>query len=273
MPVSHKGFISMGLVNIPVALYTATQDEDIRFNQLCPDGGRVKYKKICASTGEEIDNKHIQKGFQYEGDRYVVVTDEEFEKVKTTKDKALQIYQFTDLSSIPPIFYDKSYHAAPEKGGEKAYELLRRILFEENKVAIAKTVLGTKETLLMIMADEEIIFVQTMFFENEVREFPKQFQRPEVTEAELKMGKALINQMDKAFNPADFHDEYQIRLRELIEKKIAGKRIVSAKQAKPDNIINLMDALKASVDSKKTKATAAKKPAAKKTASGKRKGA
>lgn len=156
MAVSHKGAISFGLVHIPVALHTATQDNDIRFNQLCKsDHSRVRYKKVCSGCGKEATEDEIVKGFAYEKDQYVVVTDEEFERIKTEKDRSLQIIHFTDLSTIDPVYYEKSYHVVPEAGGEKAFSLLWRAMKEENKVAIAKTVMGVSETLLANHADRD----------------------------------------------------------------------------------------------------------------------
>ena len=140
MAASHKGAISFGLVHIPIALYTATQDNDIHFNQLCKeDLSRVRYKKTCAGCGKEITNKDIVKGFEYDKDKYVIVTDDDFEKIKTEKDRSIQILHFTDLSSIRPIYYDKTYHAVPETGGDKAFELLRQAMKQENKIALTKS--------------------------------------------------------------------------------------------------------------------------------------
>lgn len=120
MAVSHKGAISFRLVHIPIALYTATQDNDIRFNQLCKeDHSRIRYKKTCASCGKEITSADIVKGFEYADGQYVIVEDDDFEKIKTPKDKTISILHFTDLQSIPPIFYDKTYHVVPEKAGRK----------------------------------------------------------------------------------------------------------------------------------------------------------
>ena len=249
MAVSHKGAISFGLVHIPVALYTATQDNDIRFNQLCKsDNSRVRYKKICSGCGKEATSDEIIKGFEYEPGQYVVVTDEEFERIKTDKDRSLQILHFTDLSSIAPIYYDKTYHAVPEKGGEKAFALLREAMLQEGKVAIARTVMGTKETLLAILPTQEGLLAQTMFFADEIKEIPKQ----------------LIGAMDKPFEPEIYHDEYQQRLKELIADKIAGKEIVAPKTQKQDNVISLMDALQQSVEQAGDKPKG-KKPRKKKT--------
>lgn len=161
MAVSHRGAISFGLVHIPVGLYTATQDNDIHFNQLCrEDGSRVKYKKVCASCGKEISSKDIVKGFEYDKDKFVIMTDEDFEKAKSEKDKTIHILHFTDLNSIRPIYYDKTYHAVPEAGGDKAFELLRKAMKDENKVAIAKTVMGTKEKLLTLIPTDDGILIE-----------------------------------------------------------------------------------------------------------------
>ncbi|NLZ46412.1 MAG: Ku protein [Clostridiales bacterium] len=249
MAVSHKGAISFGLVHIPVALYTATQDNDIHFNQLHKeDHSRIRYKKTCAHCGKEISSADIVKGFEYDKDQYVVLTNEELEKIKTEKDKTLQILHFTDLSSIRPIYYDKTYHVVPEAGGEKAFALLRQTMRDENKVAIAKTVMGTKETLLAIMPTEEGLLIETLFFHDEIKDIPKEYSKPEVNEAELGIAKQLIAAMDKPFDPSLYHDEYQQRIKALIADKIAGKAIVAAKDEKPGNVIDLMDALKKSVE-------------------------
>lgn len=248
MAVAHKGAISFGLVHIPVALYTATQDNDIHFNQLCKDDlSRVRYKKTCAGCGKEIGYKDIVKGFEYEDGKYVIVTDDDFEKIKTEKDKSVQILHFTDLSSIRPIYYDKTYHALPEAGGEKAFELLRRAMHEEGKVAIGKTVIGSKETLLCLIPTADGILFETMFYAQELKDAPKEIPHPDVTEPELAMAKALIGTMDKPFEPQLYQDEYQQRLRALIEAKIAGKEVVAQKGGGKDNVIDLMEALKASI--------------------------
>jgi DNA end-binding protein Ku len=267
MAVSHRGAISFGLVHIPVGLYTATQDNDISFRQLCKaDNSRVKYKKTCASCGKEVGPGDIIKGFEYDKDKYVVITDDEFEKIKTEKDRTIQILHFTDLKTIKPIYYEKTYHAVPEAGGEKAFELLRTAMMQEGKIAIAKTVIGTKETLLAIMPTDEGIMVETMYYQDEIKEIPKAFSKPELSEAELNMAKMLIGSMDKPFEPQAYHDEYQERLRQLIEQKIAGKEIVAAKpEGGETNIIDLMEALKASVDKINEEQAQPKKRGRKKT--------
>lgn len=254
MAVSHKGGISFGLVYIPVALYTATQDNDIHFNQLHKeDHSRIRYKKTCAHCGKEVTNEDIIKGFEYDKDRYVVVDDKDFEKIKTEKDRTIQILHFTDLDSIQPIFYDKTYHTVPETGGEKAFELLRTAMKEENKVAVAKTVMGNKETLLAIMPTEDGIRMETMFYADEIKELPKTYVRPEINESELSMAKTLIGSMVKPFEPNLFKDEYQERLRELIRQKIAGEEVIATKPEGKSNVIDLMEALQKSIEQAKPK--------------------
>lgn len=253
MAISHRGAISFGLVHIPIGLYTATQDNDIHFKQLCQDMSRVRYKKVCASCGKEIKNNDILKGFEYEKDKYVIVTEDDFEKIKTEKDRTVQIIHFTDLSSVRPIYFEKSYHVIPEKGGEKAFELLRRAMEEEGKVAIGKTVMGNKETLLCILPTAEGLLIETLFFDDEIREPPRELTRPTVKEDELSMAKTLIGAMDQPFAPQQYQDEYQERLKEMIAAKIAGQEVAAAAPEETANVIDLMEALKASLEQKTRK--------------------
>ena len=249
MAVSHRGAISFGMVHIPVGLYTATQDNDIHFNQLCKvDGSRVKYKKVCASCGKEVGSQDIVKGFEYEPNKYVTLTDEDFEKAKSEKDKSIQILHFTDLQNVHPIYFDKTYHAIPEQGGDKAYELLRRAMLEEKKIAVAKTVLGTKEKLLALIPTEHGLLVETLFFADEIKDAPKEPSNVQVADAELQMAKTLIGAMVKPFEPEQFKDEYREKLWEIINGKIQGKEIVVSDDTVEYNVINLMDALKQSLE-------------------------
>jgi DNA end-binding protein Ku len=249
MAAAHKGAISFGLVHIPISLYTATQDNDIHFNQLHKDdNSRIRYKKVCAHCGKEVTTQDIVKGFEYDKDKYVVVSDEDFEKIKTEKDKSIQILHFANLNQISPIYYDKTYHAAPEAGGEKAFELLRKAMMDEKKIAIGKTVMGTAETLLAIIPREDGILIEKMFYQEEIKELPKAYTKPELNDAELQMAKTLIASMDKEFDPAMYKDEYQVKLREVIEQKIAGREIVAPQGEEKSNVIDLMEALRRSID-------------------------
>jgi DNA end-binding protein Ku len=256
--VSRKSVITFGMVAIPIAMYTATQDNDIHFNQLHKeDNSRIRYKKICAHCGKEITAEDIVKGFEYDKDKYVVVTDEEIEKIKTEKEKSIQILHFAQLNQISPVYYDKTYQAAPETGGEKAFELLRAALMAEQKIAIGKTVMGTKDTLMAIIPREDGVLISTMFYADDIRELQKPYTKPGISEQELAMAKTLINSMDTPFDPSQYKDEYQVKLRELIEAKIAGKEVVAPEAETAGKVIDLMEALRVSVE----KAQNEKKPA------------
>lgn len=250
--ISRKSVITFGMVAIPIAMYTATQDNDIRFNQLHKeDNSRIRYKKTCGHCGKEINSNDIVKGYEYDKDKYVVITNEEIEKIKTEKEKSIQILHFAQLNQISPVYYEKTYQAAPETGGEKAFELLRSALMAEQKIAIGKTVMGTKDTLMAIIPREEGILISTMFFADEVKDLQKQYTKPKVSEQELNMAKTLINSMDTPFDPSLYKDEYQTRLRQLIETKVSGKEVVAVESESPGKVIDLMEALKASVEKAK----------------------
>lgn len=261
MAVSAKTVISFGLVAIPIAMYTATQDNDISFNQLHEaDGSRIKYKKVCAHCGKEVGAGDIVKGYQYDKDHYVIVTDDELEKIKTEKEKSIQILHFAQLNQISPIYYDKCYHVVPEAGGDKAFELLRKALMEEQKIAVGKTVLGSHETLMAIIPREDGMLISTMHFADEIKDIPKSYNKPEVSSQELTMARTLISSMDTPFDAEQYHDEYQIKLRQLIEDKIAGKEVVAAAQEGSGNVIDLMEALKASIQQAKPEPENPKRP-------------
>ncbi len=250
--MSRKSVITFGMVAIPIAMFTATQDNDIRFNQLHKeDHSRIRYKKTCGHCGKEIKSPDIVKGYEYDDDKYVVITEEEIEKIKTEKEKSIQILHFAQLNQISPVYYEKTYQAAPEAGGEKAFELLRSSLMAEQKIAIGKTVLGTKDTLMAIIPREDGILISTMFYADEVKALQRQYTKPDVNEQELNLAKLLINSMDTPFDPSKYKDEYQARLRELIEAKIAGQEIVAAEPVSEGKVIDLMEALKASVEKAK----------------------
>ena len=255
---SRKSVISFGMVAIPIAMLTATQDHDIHFNQLHKeDNSRIRYKKTCAHCGKELTSKDIVKGYQYDKDQFVVITDEEIEQIKTEKEKSIQILHFANLNQISPVYYEKTYQIVPETGGEKAFELLRTALMAEQKIAIGKTVMGTKDTLMAIIPREEGMLLSTMYYADEVKELQKSYTRPEVSDQELKMAKTLIDSMDTPFEPSKYKDEYQAKLRGLIETKISGKEVVAPQDEGPSKVIDLMEALKVSVaNAKKEKETA-----------------
>lgn len=249
MAVAHKGAISFGLVHIPVDLYTATQDVGVSFNQLhkvCKQ--RIKYKKVCPVCNiADLKSEDIVRGYEYEKGKYVIMEDEDLEKIKNEKDKTISILHFADLDEIDPIFYEKAYYVVPN-GSDKAYALLKAALENEHKVAIAKTVIGTKEKLVTIRPAKEGLLIETMYFLEEIKAVPRAYAQVDVNQAELDMAKMLINNMTSEFKPELYKDTYTERVKEAIAQKIEGQEIVEEKVEVKSNVIDLMDALKRSVE-------------------------
>src|SRR6266516_7507550 len=166
-----KGAISFGLVTIPVAVYPATEEKTLRFNQLHDDDlGRVRYKRVCEKDGEELSFEHIVKGYEYEKDHYVVLTDEDFDAVPLESSRAIDIVQFVHLDEIDPVMYKKSYYLLPEETGAKAYALLREALSQDNRVGIAKVSFRDKEHLAALRFRGDAFVLETMYWPDEIRE-------------------------------------------------------------------------------------------------------
>ena len=265
---SHKGAISFGLVHIPVALYTATRENKIAFNLLHRDTHeRIRLQKV-RGNGVAVESEEIVKGYEHEKGKYVVMEDADFEIIKTEKDKTIEILHFTDFSNVPAIFYEKSYYAVPDAGGDKAFELLRVAMSKANKIAIARTVIGSSETLLALIPTKDGILAETLFYAEEIKPMPKAYHRPELSEAELEMAEMLISSMEKPFESEKYTDEYQARIREAIARKVAGEELVSPAPEPAGNVISLMDALQASLK-KQNGETGSKPPARRRKAAGK----
>lgn len=268
MAYSYKGSISFGLVYIPVTLHSTIKENDIGFNMIDKKTmSRVKYKKTCADCeGREVRQKDIVKGYEYEDGKYVIFEESDFEKIKSKKDKNITIEKFVSLSEVDPLYFDKPYYVAPT-GAEKAFAVLLTAMEQEGKAAIAKTVLGTKETLILIRAKDGQMLLNTLFFEEEVTKNPAKEITEKGNAAELKMAKAIIEGMTGEFNPEEYRDEYRQKVQEAIERKIAGKEIVAPKEKGIGTVANLMDALTKSLEltqKPKTKKTTPKKTTARK---------
>src|SRR5881396_2108211 len=260
-----KGAISFGLVTIPVSVFPATEEKSLKFNQLHDeDTGRVRYKRVCEIDGEELTYEHIVKGYEYEKDHYVVITDDDLDKVPLESSRAIDIVQFVDLDEIDPILFKKSYYLVPDETGAKAYALLRTALSQESKVGIAKVSFRDKEHLAALRFKDKVFVLETMFWPDEIRaaEFETVHTGAKVRPQEVEMAKALIDNLTEPWNPAAYKDEYREALLELVEKKIAGEEIEVAPEAAPARVVDLMDALKASVEAAKKKAAAPRKKAA-----------
>ncbi len=255
MAYSYKGAITFGLVYIPITLSLSVKEQDVGFNMLeRKTKSRVKYKKTCVDcNNKEISNEDIVKGYQYEKDKYVIFTDEDFEKLKTPKDKNITIDEFVNLSEVDPVYYDKAYFVKPI-GADKAFHVLLKAMEAEKKAGIAKTVLGTKETLILLRVRDGNMLVNTLHFHSEIQSAPEN-KKIKVEKQELDLAKNLIGQMSGKFQPEKYVDEYNLRVQKAIKKKIAGNEIVEAKEEKePTKVINLMEALKQSLAREKPSA-------------------
>lgn len=249
MAYSYKSSISFGLVYIPVELHNTVRRNEITFNQIDKKTmSRVKYVKTCVDCDDrEVRQEDIVKGYEYEKNKYVIFTEEDFEKIKSTKDKNITIEQFVDINEIDPLYFDKPFYVTPT-GGDSAFALLLAAMEQENKAGIAKTVLGNKETLIAIRAKDGEMLLNTLFFYEEVRKNPLAKADKDIKEAELKMAKSVISAMTAPFEPQKYRDEYREKLQEAIDRKIAGKEVLSPKEKKAATAASLMDALKASLE-------------------------
>jgi DNA end-binding protein Ku len=272
-----KGAISFGLVTIPVSVFPATEEKSLKFNQLHDeDMGRIRYKRVCSIDGEEVDYEHIVKGYETEKDRYVVITDEDLDAVPVESSRAIDITQFVELDEIDPILFKKSYYLVPEETGAKAYALLRKALSEENKVGIAKVSFRDKEHLAALRFKDDVFVLETMYWPDEIRaaEFDTLDAEEKVRANEVDMAKTLIQNLTEPWKPEAYKDEYREALMDIVERKAAGQPIEAPAAAAPARVVDLMDALKASVEAAKKKTpsssggarrSSAKKSAAKKT--------
>ena len=260
MKTIWKGAISFGLVTIPVKVYGATEEKTLRFNQVHePDGGRIKYKRVCSVDGEEVPYPEIVKGYEYEKDHYVIVTDEELESLPIPTARAIEIERFVDSEQIDPIYFQRSYYLVPDGTGVKAYHLLREAMSDDDKVAVAKVAFREKEHLATVRLRENVLVLETMYWPDEIREvrFDELDEDVELRPQELKMARSLIDSLTDDFEPKDFRDEYREALEDLISKKVQGEEITYAEPSEPSKVVDLMDALRASVE-----AAQASKPAA-----------
>ena len=256
-----KGAINFGLVTIPVGLYTATDNKTPKFKQLRKtDHSPIRYKRVAESDGKEVAWDDIVKGYEFEKDRYVVFTDEELSSAHPEGNKLVDVIQFVDESEIDPMMYNKTYYLAPEKTGIKAYRILERALTEKGRVGIAKVSIREKQQLATIRAKEGVIVMETMYWPDELRaaEFEElEADNIEIRPEEVDMAASLIDNLTKPFQAENYVDPTREAIEELAAKKVAGEEIVAAQSPEPTKVVDLLDALKASVEATKEKQAAA----------------
>lgn len=254
MHTMWKGSISFGLVNIPVKLHAAIEDKDIKFRSLhkkCHTP--IKYEKVCPNCEMEISNDEIVKAYEYTKGKYVVIEEEDFAKLdKEMEDRAVEILDFVKITDIDPIYFNRSYYLSPNDGGVKAYALLRKALQETEKVGIAKIMIRSKEQLAVIRVYDNILVMETIHYPDEVRkanDVPNVPSVNEVLKKELDTAILLIDQLTSQFEPEKYKDEYRESVLTLIEAKRTGDETVRQEtKDKPNNVMDLMAALQASID-------------------------
>ncbi|MBG9449032.1 DNA repair protein [Cytobacillus firmus] len=271
MHTMWKGSISFGLVNIPIKLHSATEDKDIKLRNLHKEcHSPIKYEKTCPVCEKEINNEDIVKAYEYTKGKFVVLEDEDLEKLKQeNEDKAVEIMDFVKIQEIDPIYYNRTYYMSPGDGGGKAYSLLRKALETSEKVGLAKIIIRSKEQLAVVRVYENTLVMETIHYPDEVRkaaDVPNVPAEDKVTDKEIDTAIMLIDQLTTEFKPEKYNDDYRTALLELIEAKRTGKDIVTPVEKEPAaNVTDLMAALQASIDkTKPADAETKKKPAAKK---------
>jgi len=248
-----KGSISFGLVYIPVAVYPATREEKLSFRQLrSSDLSPIRYKKVAEADSKEVPAEQIVKGFEYERGRYVVMKEEDFEKVRIESTHSIDITDFVELEQVDPKFFYKPYFLEPQKGGEKAYAVLHKALSGTAKIGIAKVVISNREHLAAVKPDGFFLILELMHFASEIlsAEILKNGSATGVTDKELKMAQALIDSMSVSWEPEKYRDEYRTALMEIIEQKAKNKQVAAkvAPTPMPTNVVDLVKVLQDSLN-------------------------
>jgi DNA end-binding protein Ku len=274
------GAIAFGLVNIPVRVEPAVRSHDLSFRLLAPKGKDdycpVKYERVCKEDGKEVPWDDIVKGFEYEKERFVVLADADFEKAALATNKTFEIQDFAPEAEVDPRYFEKPYYLVPQKGGERAYALLRDAMKNTATLGIGTITLRQKQYLASIKAIGDAIVLDLMRFADEVLDadefrFPGANYRPQ----ELKMAEQLIGSLTEEFEPDKYKDEYRANLEKIIAAKMKGKKVTLKEAAEPEmtGVIDLMDRLKESLEGKPKKTTSASKKKKASSSSPKRKSA
>jgi DNA end-binding protein Ku len=259
-----SGTISFGLVSIPVKLYPAAVSGNVSFHLLhAKCGSRIKQQQICPVCNQVVERAELVRGYEFAKDQYVRLTDEEIKSMEGEASKVIDIAEFVPLEKVDPIYFEKTYYLGPDKGGEKAYRLLADAMENTDRVALATFVMRGKESLVLVRAAQGGLMLHTMYFADEVRDFGEieKGGSAKIQEREVELARRLIDELSaEEFKPEQYEDEYRQRVLDLVNQKVEGKEVTAvgpvAERAK---VIDLMDALKASLD----KRVPASKPPAK----------
>lgn len=268
-----KGAITFGLVNVPVKAYSATEDHDVSLHQVhAADGGRIRYKRTCEIDGEVVDYADIAKAYD-DGERTVVLTDEDIAALPAERSREIDVVEFVPSEQVDPIMFEKAYYLEPDSASVKAYALLRRTLEETERTAIVQFALRQKTRLGALRVRGDVIMLQALLWGDEVREarFPSLDEKVTISAKELKMSEALVKSFESDFEPDRFTDDYQAQLKELIEAKLAkGDSVDTAETFGEQDegggeVLDLMEALRRSVERSRKPGTGSTKAAAAKS--------
>jgi DNA end-binding protein Ku len=277
MQTIWKGAVNFGLVNVPVKMYTATQDNDIPMKMVHKDFNvPIHYNRTCPKCEKEVTWSDIIKGYEYEPGHYVTFDKKELEALASEASREIRILDFVDLHEIDPIYFQKTYYLAPDESGTHAYNLLVEALSSSQKIGIANVTIRNKSSLAAIRVVDGVLSMVTMFYAEEIRskeEIPKLPKMSKVDDRELEMAKMLIEQLTSKFEPDKYEDEYRERLMSAIESKVEGKEVKFAPEEKKTNVIDLMGALKASLQQSKKENSGDSKGSSSKSAGSKTKSA
>jgi DNA end-binding protein Ku len=247
-----RGTISFGLVSVPVRMFTATESKELRFHFLHKDDlAPIGYDKVRKDTGEHVDPEDVVRGFEVEKGRYVPLEDEDLDRLDVELTKAIDICDFVDLEEIDPLYFRKAYYLLPEDGAEKPYLLLVRALEETGKVGIAKVVIRNKQHLAALRPVDGILVLETMYYADEVRKPEKVKIKGDLRPQELDMAKSLVENLSEPFDPEKYDDTYRKELLQLLRAKAKGKKLPEPSDDEPGEVIDLMAALRESVEKTK----------------------
>lgn len=269
MHTMWKGSISFGLVNIPIKMYAAIEEKNVRFrllHQACR--APIRTVRTCSHCGQEVPWNEVVKGFEYAEGQFVVLEEKELQALMPEKSRAIEILDFVELNEIDPIYFNKTYYLGAQDDNNKAYALLRQALKNTGKIGIAKVTIRSKQSLAVIRCVDSCLVMETIFYPDEVRDaqqVPFVPEETELSERELTMAEQLIEQLTTSFDPSQYQDEFRQSVKEAVEKKIHNEQVVEAPAKQPEKVVDLMEALQASLEATKKQKSKSKSVAKKTT--------
>jgi DNA end-binding protein Ku len=248
-----KGQLQFGLVSLPVRLYSAARGETISFNQLhATDHSRIKQVMFCQAEDKPVPREELVKGYEYEKDHYVVIEDEDLQNAAPKTAKVMEIQEFVRADQVDPVFFESSYYMAPEEGGEKPYALLFEALRQSQYYGVAKVSMHNREHVVILRPARKGLLLHTMYYVDEIRQVEEfRTDTSVIKERELELAKTLISALAEDFQPEKYHDSYRENIRQMIDAKVAGRKVVEPPEPKIAPVIDIMEALKRSLSERR----------------------